>query len=133
LIEMSDSRLWVLPEGAPSERPLGIVRSEILGSLIEELRRRFDRIVIDTPPTVPFTDAAILAALADATLLVVRAKTTSKTLIRQAWASLSGTNVLGAVLNDFEFTAVDRYYNKYDDYEPGRYGYGTIDRKTTRD
>jgi capsular exopolysaccharide synthesis family protein len=132
LIEMAGSKLWVLPEGAPSERPLGIVRGENLGRLIEELRRRFDRIVIDTPPTVPFTDAAILARHADATLLVVRARTTTKTLIRRAWESLSGTNVLGIVLNDVEFSAIDRYYNKYDDYEPGRYAYGAMNLDPAR-
>jgi capsular exopolysaccharide synthesis family protein len=131
LIEMSDSRLWVLPEGAPGATPLGIVHSEHLGNLIEALRRRFDRIVIDTPPTVPFTDAAILARHADAALLVVRARSTTKTLIRRAWESMSGTNILGVVLNDVEFSVVDRYYNKYDDYEPGRYAYGTMNRQST--
>lgn len=132
LIEMSDSRLWVLPEGAPSETPLGIVRSEHLGNLIAALRRRFDRIIIDTPPTVPFTDAAILARHADAALLVVRARSTTKTLIRRAWESMSGTNILGIVLNDVEFSVVDRYYNKYDDYEPGRYAYGTMNADPAR-
>ena len=123
LIEMSGSRLWILPAGAPRETPLQLLQSEHLGGVIAELRRRFDRIVVDSPPTVPFTDAAALASHADGTLLVVRARTTAKSLIRRAVESLSGSGVLGVVLNDVEFTVVDRYYNRYDDYQPGRYAY----------
>jgi capsular exopolysaccharide synthesis family protein len=123
LIEMSGSRLWILPAGTPRETPLRLLQSEHLDGLIAELRRRFDRIVIDAPPTVPFTDAAVLASHADGTLLVVRARTTTKPLIRRAVESLSGSRVLGVVLNDVEFTVVDRYYNRYDDYQPGRYVY----------
>jgi Mrp family chromosome partitioning ATPase len=79
--------------------------------------------VIDAPPTVPFTDAAVLAAHSDGALLVVRAGTTGAPLIRRARESLAGTNVLGVVLNDVVFTVVDRYYYRYDDYEPGPYAY----------
>jgi capsular exopolysaccharide synthesis family protein len=121
LIEMPGSRLWVLPEGAPGKRPLAIVRSPVVGGLMADLRRRFDHVVIDAPPTVPFTDAAVLASHADGVLIVVRAGVSTKTLIRRAWESLSAANVLGVVLNDVVFTVVDRYYNRYDDYMPGRY------------
>jgi receptor protein-tyrosine kinase len=121
LIELTDSKLWVLPSGAPRETPLELQQGDFLGSLMVELRRLFDRIVIDAPPTVPFTDAALLAAHADAALLVVRAGTTTKPLIRRARESLAGTNLLGVVLNEVEFTVVDRYYYRYDDYQPGRY------------
>jgi|SoiMethySBSTD1v2_1073268.scaffolds.fasta_scaffold139557_3 protein-tyrosine kinase len=118
LIEMSDSRLWVLPAGAPTATPLDLLQADALGGLVAELRGRFDRIVIDTPPTVPFTDAAVLSAHADGALLVVRARATATRLIQKATESLSGTTLLGAVLNDVEFTAVDRYYYGYDDLAP---------------
>jgi capsular exopolysaccharide synthesis family protein len=121
LIEMSDSRLWVLPAGAPTATPLDLLQADELGRLIAELRGRFDRIIIDTPPTVPFTDAATLAAHADGTLLVVRAGATATRLIQRAKESLSGVTILGAVLNDVEFSVVDRYYYRYDDLEPRRY------------
>jgi capsular exopolysaccharide synthesis family protein len=123
LIEMTGSRLWVLPAGAPRHTPLELQQSENLEGLIAELRRRFDRIVIDAPPTVPFTDAAVLASYADGVLLVVRSRTTTRPLIRRASESLSGAKLLGVVLNDVEFTVVDRYYYGYDDYEPERYAH----------
>lgn len=124
LIQMTDSALFVLPSGAPSPTTLELRQSEAFGSLIDELRRRFDRVVIDVPPTVPFTDAAVLASHADGALLVVRAGTTTRPLIRRAWESLHGANALGVVLNDVTITAVDRYYYGYDDYRPERYADG---------
>jgi capsular exopolysaccharide synthesis family protein len=123
LIEMSDSKLWVLPAGAASERAVELLQTQDLGNVMGELRRRFDRIVIDAPPTVPFTDAAVLASHADGALLVVRARTTTTPLIRRARQSLSGTNVLGVVLNDVVFSVVDRYYDHYDENEPGGRAY----------
>ena len=123
LIEMPGSRLWVLPAGTPCAAPLELLQEQFLGSVLAELRRRFHRIVIDAPPTVPFTDAAVLASQADGVLLLVRAGATTKPLIRRARESLSGANVLGVVLNDVVFTVVDRYYDRYDDYEPGGRAY----------
>jgi len=123
LIEMRDSKLWVLPSGAPRERSIELLQNKSLGTVITELRSRFDRIVIDAPPTIPFADAAVLASHADGSLLVVRAGTSTMPLIRRARESLSGTNVLGVVLNDVVFTVVDRYYYRYDDDAPGGRAY----------
>ena len=123
LIEMPGSGLWVLPAGTPRTTPLELLQHKCLGSVIAELRRRFHRIVIDAPPTVPFTDAAVLASQADGVLLLVRAGTTTKPLIRKARESLSEANVLGVVINDVVFTVVDRYYDQYDDDEPGGRAY----------
>jgi len=123
LVEMRDSKLWVLPSGAPRERSVELLQNKSLGTVIAELRTRFDRIVIDAPPTVPFADAAVLASHADGALLVVRAGTSTMPLIRRARESLSGTNILGVVLNDVVFTVVDRYYYRYDDDEPGGRAY----------
>lgn len=123
LIGMPGSTLWVLPAGTPCATPLTLLQPKCLGNLVTELRRRFHRIVIDAPPTVPFTDAAIVASHSDGVLLLVRAGTTTKPLISKARESLSGANVLGVVLNDVVFTVVDRYYDQYDDYEPGGHAY----------
>jgi len=41
--------------------------------MLEKLRERYDRIIIDAPPVMPLADARVIAALADATLLVLRA------------------------------------------------------------
>jgi capsular exopolysaccharide synthesis family protein len=121
LVELKSSRLTILPAGEPTSNPLQLLQSDYLGSVFSELRRRYDRIIVDTPPTVPFTDATVLNAVADGAILVVRAGRTTTPLVERARQSLSHGKLLGVVLNDVEFTAVDRYYYKYDDYDPRRY------------
>lgn len=121
VVEVKTARLSILPAGAPSTNPLELLQSDYLAGVFAELRRRFDRIIVDTPPTVPFTDAAVLNGISDGAILVVRARRTTRPLIERARASLSHGTLLGAVLNDVEFTPVDRYYYQYDDYNPRRY------------
>lgn len=137
LLDIKASHLSILPAGTPTSNPLQILQSDYLGGVFAELRRRFDRIVIDTPPTVPFTDAAVLGAICDGSVLVVRAGKTTGTLINRARASLAHSTLLGVVLNDVAFTPVDRYYYQYDDYNPRRYtdaesAKGRSDRKEPR-
>ena len=121
LIGVAGTRLNVLAAGKPRSNPTELLRSSALGSLIAALRDRFDWIVVDTPPAVPFSDAAVLQGLADGTMLVVRAGMTPKATVIRAIESLEGGPLLGVVLNDVVPTPVDRYYYRYDDYDPYRY------------
>jgi capsular exopolysaccharide synthesis family protein len=113
LIEMTDSKLWVLPAGKTADRALEKLQQHVLAAMLAELRGRFDKIVIDTPPTVPFTDAAVLASHADGAVLVVRAGTTTAPLLQRARESLSAASLVGIVLNDVAVTSADRYYERY--------------------
>ena len=96
----------VLPAGERLSNPLEILQASSARSLIEALRERFDRIVIDTPPVVPFSDAAILGAEADGAVLVVRASRTARATVERARHALEGSRMLGAVLNDAKPTPV---------------------------
>jgi capsular exopolysaccharide synthesis family protein len=133
LIEVKSSHLTILPSGAATANPLQLLQSDYLASVFAELRRQFDRIIVDTPPTVPFTDAAVLNSVADGALLVVRARKTTKPLIERARQSLAHGNLLGVVLNDVNFTPVDRYYYHYDDYNPRRYASKSKDEHGGKD
>ncbi len=73
-----------------------------MGRLLRELATRYDVVVIDTPPVLAAADAEILAAQADAVLIVVRAGQTERPAATYAVQQLRavGARVLGAVLND---------------------------------
>lgn len=116
LLKLRNSTVTVLPSGPAMSNPLPALQSDALAKAIGELRGRFDRIVIDSPPTVPFTDAAILQGRADGALLVVRAGKATRPLIERAVESLSGGRLVGVVMNDVHQTPVDRYYYRYDQY-----------------
>lgn len=61
----------VLPAGRVPEQPLELVGSPTMKSLLDVLRREYDLVVLDTPPLLAVSDAAVLAALADGAVLVV--------------------------------------------------------------
>ena len=83
--------------------------------LFEELRRRFGRVIVDTPPVVPFSDVSAIGRMNDDVVMVVRRGRTPVDLYLQALESLGSTRLFGVVLNDSGRNIVDRhtYYDRY--------------------
>jgi polysaccharide biosynthesis transport protein len=102
--------LSVLRAGPTPPNPADLMHSEAFGRLLTELRSRFDRVVIDSPPIGLVTDGVILSARVDATVLVVRALSTRRDAARRAVRSLRdvGANCAGFVLN--AVSSQERYY-----------------------
>jgi capsular exopolysaccharide synthesis family protein len=94
--------LDILPCGPIPENPSEILNSQEFGELIDRLAMKYDHILFDSPPANLVTDARILGAVCDATILVLRAeKSTRKAAEHARNALLSvGARVLGAVVND---------------------------------
>ncbi|WP_300385435.1 AAA family ATPase, partial [Clostridium sp.] len=78
--------------------------------LLEDLKTKFDYIVLDTPPIQAVTDSQILATKADGTILVVKAEKTKKDSVQNAINLLKkvNANIIGTVLN-----GIDNSRNKY--------------------
>ncbi|MCU1656112.1 MAG: protein tyrosine kinase [Pseudonocardiales bacterium] len=93
--------LHVLPSGSLPPNPSELLNSQNMEELIANLRTRFDMIIIDTPPLLPVTDAAVVSVLADGAVVVVRHGKTSRAQLTAALQSLDsvGARVLGTVLN----------------------------------
>jgi len=106
LIEAGNSPLHLLPAGSLHGDPLDRFVSESFESLMHELKERYDRIVIDTPPVVPFPDANAVGRFADGALVVARVGATRRGPLRQAIASVTSTSVLGTLLNDLPIDGV---------------------------
>ncbi len=79
-----------------------VLNSKAFARLLDNLCARYDRIIIDSPPVLPVTDAQILGAICDVTLLVLRADNSTRKACRHAYDSLSrvGGRVLGVVVNN---------------------------------
>ena len=116
LVHLPDQRLTLLPAGAPAAQPAELLGSASMRRVLESLRARFDRILIDMPPVAPVADVHVLAPMADGLLMIVRAGSTQKPAIERALAGLDVAKVLGLVLN----AAGDDAPGKYDE------GYGYI-------
>lgn len=107
--------LWVVPAGPPPANPSELLGSQQMAKLIERFREHFQFIVIDTPPVNSVTDAAVLSALVDGTILVVEHGRTSYPALGQAQESLDlvGAKVLGVVMNKVRSReGYSRYYGR---------------------
>ncbi|HEY8524535.1 MAG TPA: polysaccharide biosynthesis tyrosine autokinase [Acidimicrobiales bacterium] len=93
--------LALMPSGQLPPNPSELLGTEAMEELLDELRGRFDSVIIDTPPLLPVTDAAVLSAHSDGVLVVVRSGKTTRHQLLLAMRSLQavGARVLGTVLN----------------------------------
>ena len=99
LVSLSEYRVIALPAGTPHGRPTELLSSEPMRRLIENLGRRFDRVVIDST-AAHFADAGVLEPLVDGVLLIVRAGRTSRPSVARALGLVPRAKLLGLVLND---------------------------------
>jgi capsular exopolysaccharide synthesis family protein len=104
--------LHVMPCGPVPVNPSELLTSKRFGELMRALSETFDRIVIDSPSLMLFSDGQILAAGADVTLLVVRMNQSLRQVGMLALDALQkvGANVQGAIAND---VATSRRIAKY--------------------
>ena len=114
LVLLPEHHLTVLPAGLPPSNPAELIGSSAMRRVLDTLRTRFDRILIDVPPVAPLADLHILAPMVDALLMIVRAGVTPKPAIERALAGLDPNKILGLVLN--ESGAQSDVYDTYEGY-----------------
>jgi len=107
--------LELLTCGPDVPNPSEILNSESFAKLLEDLSNTYDRVIIDSPPVMPVTDAQILAAVSDITLLVLRADKSNRKTSQHARDGLMsvGARILGAVVNDVSKHSRYGYYGYY--------------------
>lgn len=110
ILETTVPNLSVLRSGPTPPNPADLMHSEAFARLLDDLRARFDRLVIDSPPIGLVTDGVILSTRVDATVLVVRALSTRRDAAKRAVRSLRdvGATCAGFVLN--AVASQERYY-----------------------
>lgn len=115
-----DTTVSVLGAGLIPPNPSELVGSAIMGSVVEDLSGRFDFVLIDAPPLLPVTDAALLSTHVDGTVVVVGADMVSKDQVRNALHSLEAVNatVLGVILNRVKRNDTRSYGTYRYAYEP---------------
>ncbi len=115
--------LYVITAGPTPPNPNELLASSAFRKLVEQLRKNFDHIVIDSPPIVGFADARSLAAAADGTVLVFKHHSTTREAARLAVQLLSQNHlrILGGILTMARrdrmpyggYYGYYHYYNKY--------------------
>ncbi len=118
LVDWNSQTLTVLPSGPVPPNPSELLGSRHMATLLEKLAEQFDHVIIDTPPLLPVTDAAILATVVDGAVVIVRHGKSSRDDVELAVQALTAVNarLLGTVLNFIPQRS-----------RPGGYGYGYAD------
>lgn len=120
------SGLSVLTSGVVPPNPAELLQSQSMGDLIDKLRPQYDVVVIDSPPLLPVTDAALLAARSDGALIVVRHGKTTTDQLRHALERLHAVDsrAVGVVINMVPTRGNGSYGYGYG------YGYGYAPEET---
>ena len=116
------SGLTVLVSGSIPPNPSELLGSQHMVDLTAHLRTKFEVIIIDTPPLLPVTDAAVAASFADGAVLVVRHGRTKRSMVARAVDSLRSVDarILGTVLNFSPKKGADAQAGY------GAYGYASV-------
>jgi len=107
--------LWVIPAGPHAPNPAGLLSTSNFRSLLDDLGKRFDHIVVDSPPVLLVTDATILSAAVDGVIIIAASGGTSPASLLRAFRTLdtAGAKLLGVVVNKFDYQKGSYYYTTY--------------------
>ena len=98
------ANLYVVPSPGPLRQVVAILESDDLRKLVEDVRGRFDMVIIDTPSLSKCNDALLLESLADSVVLVTRPGITRGSMLGETIDQFTETDIplLGAVINDLD-------------------------------
>ena len=115
--------LDILPCGPCPNNPVELLNNGFFADMLAKLKEKYDRIIIDSPPVMPVADARVIAALGDATLLVLRAERTTRRIGLAARNELWRVRAtrIGVVVNGVPLRKQGHYGHGYG------YGYGEYD------
>lgn len=129
--------LHILAGDTAVANPSELLSTDMMETVIENVRKQFDYILIDTAPASVVTDAAIIAGFSDAAIIVVREDCSPYSLVRSAIEDIdsNGAEIVGCIFNadtsgsgnGFGYGKYGRHkYGKYGSYgKYGKYGYGS--------
>ena len=119
LQQFTNASLYVLGAGSVPPNPSELLGSAAMEKTLRELESRFDVVIIDAPPLLPVTDAAVLSTITGGTIVVVGAGLVDRDHLARSLQSLDAVNgrVLGLVLNQLPTKGADAY-SYYGGYAP---------------
>jgi capsular exopolysaccharide synthesis family protein len=119
--ETAVKNFYLLPRGVLPPNPADLLMSRKMQEVLNDLRNSFDFVLIDSPPAIAVSDAAVISAFCDGVLLVFHGQRTTTQSARQAVERLDSINatLLGVILNGVDIRNPD--YVDYRSYYPSYY------------
>lgn len=122
VVKVKELPLWIVCTGTIPPNPSELLASDRMKRFVEECAKRYDYVIIDTPPINTVADAQIISTFVDGVVLVAKSGNTTSDELNAAIEAVSraGGNLCGVVLNDLNMKSVKYSYKyKYGD----KYGY----------
>ena len=122
--ETSVPNLSIVASGRFPPNPAELLGSTRMQEILHEAKARFDVVLLDSPPLLAVTDAAVLSTMVDGVVLVIRTERTKRDAVRRALGHIRSVRgrLLGGVLNDVDMRS-GAYYGSYGHYYYSYYGH----------
>lgn len=117
ILQTPVDNLFFMPSGILPADAAGILNSRRMSELIQDVKQRFDLVLVDSPPILGVSDASVLASEVDLTVIVVQHRKLPRNMlvrVKQAVENVGG-HVLGVVLNNVDVRS-DSQYQYYTSY-----------------
>ncbi len=117
--------LDVLPCGPIPPNPSELLHTKRFAQVLKDCKSRYERIILDSPPTSAVTDPAVLGNLADGVILIVKGASTTREAAAHARRQLIAAKcrLLGVIVNEIDFSNPGYGYHYYYYRKYSRYGY----------
>ena len=117
ILQTPVDNLYFMPSGILPVDAAGILNSRRMSELIQDVKQRFDLVLVDSPPILGVSDASVLASEVDLTMIVVQHRKLPRNMllrVKQAVENVGG-HVIGVVLNNVDVRS-DSQYQYYTSY-----------------
>jgi capsular exopolysaccharide synthesis family protein len=131
IVELPMFNLSIIPSGPRQSAPYELLKSSRLHQMMDEARRRFDYVIVDTPPVIAVPDCRVISSGVDGFLIIVNAHKTPTRLLGETVSVLGQSKVLGLIFNRDDQPIAEHLYNSYGP-DPSGGWTGSIRRRLRR-
>ncbi len=119
LYQIKDTNLHIMPAGKNPPNPSELLGSERMKAMINAARQAYDYVIVDSAPLGLVTDAAVVAAMCDASILLLESGKIAYPFAKDVLEKLRASQcpVLGAIVNKVDPKTVPHRYGRYGKYE----------------
>ena len=123
-IKYGDNGIDCINRGTKAPYPTAVLGSENMAKAFEELRKQYEYIIVDCPPILAVSDAAIISKLCDGCVFVISQTKTERAAARESVKILrdNGVTILGAIFTNISARSSYYYSSKYKYYYQNYYG-----------
>jgi capsular exopolysaccharide synthesis family protein len=117
ILQTPVDNLYFMPSGILPMDAAGILNSRRMSEMIQDVKQRFDLILVDSPPILGVSDASVIASEVDLSIIVVQHRKLPRNMLLRVKQSIEnvGGNILGVVLNNVDIRS-DSQYQYYTSY-----------------